>query len=228
MRHPNLIIPIMVLAAGLSLAGGVPLQASPADGRIEAAVKDSYNFKTYLKNDPIKVESANGVVTLTGTVAREDHKALAEETAAGMPGVQQVENKLTLAGNQPQEHSDSWISMKVKMVLSFHKNVKASTTEVNTQDGVVTLTGTADNQAQKDLTAEYAKDVDGVAEVRNRMVVAKTKSAGQKLAEKVDDASITAQIKTTLLFHKSTHTLATKVTTKDGIVTVHGEAQNPS
>jgi osmotically-inducible protein OsmY len=46
------------------------------------------------------------------------------------------------------------------------------------------------------------------------------------MGEKVDDASITAQIKTTLLFRKSTHALATKVTTKDGVVTLHGEARN--
>jgi osmotically-inducible protein OsmY len=42
----------------------------------------------------------------------------------------------------------------------------------------------------------------------------------------VDDASITAQLKTTLLFHRSTHTMATKVTTRNGVVTLHGEALN--
>ena len=42
----------------------------------------------------------------------------------------------------------------------------------------------------------------------------------------MDDASITAQVKTTLLFHKSTHALATKVRTKNGVVTLRGEANN--
>ena len=96
--------------------------------------------------------------------------------------------------------------------------------EVSTTDGIVTLQGKATSQAQKDLTTEYAKDVDGVLEVRNNTVV--TKHAHRSLGTKVDDSSITAQVKTTLLFHKSTHTLATKVVTKDGVVTLHGEAKN--
>ena len=45
------------------------VRASETDDRIEAAAKKSYVFKTYLKNDAIKTESENGVVTLTGTVA---------------------------------------------------------------------------------------------------------------------------------------------------------------
>jgi osmotically-inducible protein OsmY len=203
------------------------MQASDQDSRIEASAKSSYNFKTYLKDDTIKVESSGGVVTLTGTVSGEFHKTLAQETVAGLPGVKGVNNQLVLAGDQPSEHSDAWITMKVKTVLAFHKNVSATGTEVHTQDGVVTLLGKADSEAQKQLTTEYAKDIEGVTEVRNEMAVAKLdKPAPQTLGEKVDDASITAQIKTTLLFHKSTHALATKVTTKDGVVTLHGEAQN--
>ena len=38
----------------------------------------------------------------------------------------------------------------------------------------MTLKGEADNQAQKDLTTEYAKDVDGVKDVKNEMTVSKT------------------------------------------------------
>jgi osmotically-inducible protein OsmY len=129
-----------------------------------------------------------------------------------------------VVGDQPSEHSDGWMTMKVKGVLAFHRNVSASATEVTTENGVVTLTGKADSEAQKQLTGEYAKDVEGVTEVRNHLVV--TKGAHRTLGEKVDDTSITAQVKSALLFHKSTHALATKVVTKDGVVTLHGEAKN--
>jgi osmotically-inducible protein OsmY len=203
---------------------GLPLQAADQDHRIENSAKSSYNFMTYLKDDNIKVSSSEGVVTLTGTVSMEYHKSLAEETVLGLAGVKNVNNRLTVIGEQPSEHSDGWMTMKVKGVLAFHKNVSASDTEVSTQDGVVTLSGTADNEAQRQLTTEYAKDVDGVKEVRNNMTI--TKHAHQSLGTKVDDSSITAQIKTTLLFHKSTHSMATKVATKDGVVTLHGEAKN--
>jgi len=217
----------LMIPAALIMAVGVPAQASDVDEKIEATAKESYNFKTYLKDDSIKVASSGGVVTLTGTVATDYHKTLAEETIAGLPGVKSVNNQLSLAGEQPPEHSDAWITMKVKTALAFHRNVSATGTEVTTQDGIVTLRGEADSEAQKHLTAEYAKDIDGVTQIRNEMVVQKpAKPAPRTVAEKVDDASITAQVKTTLLFHKSTHSLATKVTTKDGVVTLHGEAQN--
>ena len=203
---------------------GLPLQANDQDHKIEASAKSSYNFMTHLKNDNIKVDSKDGVVTLSGTVSRDYHKFLAQETVSGLAGVKSVNNQLSVVGEQPAEHSDGWITMKVKTVLAFHKNVSASGTEVNTQNGVVTLTGKAESQAQKQLTTEYAKDVEGVTEVRNDMTIAK--SGHRTLGEKVDDSSITAQVKSTLLFHKSTSALATKVTTRDGVVSLHGEAKN--
>jgi hyperosmotically inducible protein len=203
---------------------GLPLQAANQDHRIESSAKSSYNFMTYLKDDNIKVASSDGVVTLSGTVSQEYHKFLAQETVSGLAGVKTVNNQLMVIGDQPSEHSDGWITTKVKGVLAFHKNVSASDTEVTTQDGVVLLNGKAETEAQKQLTGEYAKDVDGVKEVRNNMIV--TNQLHRSLGRKVDDSSITAQIKTSLLFHKSTSALATRVETKNGVVTLHGEAKN--
>jgi len=221
--NPGSLTALFAAAALIQLAG-TPVLASAVDDRIEAAAKNSYNFKTFLKDDKIKVASKDGVVTLTGSVSEDLHKALAQETVAGLPGVKKVDNQLAVTGEQPMDRSDSWISMKVKTALTFHKNVSAASTDVNTVNGVVTLSGSAASEAQKQLTSEYAKEVDGVIEVRNNLVV--TKPTATTLGEKVDDASITAQIKTSLLFHKSTHTLATKVVTKDGVVTLRGEARN--
>jgi osmotically-inducible protein OsmY len=224
MRRSYLIFPAAIMTtAALVLAGGVPLAASPMDARIEASARNSYNFRTYLKDDSITVACSGGVVTLTGMVSQDYHRSLAQETVAGLPGVRSVHNQLAVAADQPSEHSDQWISMKVKTALTFHKNVSASATEVHTENGVVTLSGTAGSEAKKELTGEYARDVDGVTDVRNDLVVAG--SQHETMGEKVDDASITAQIKTTLLFRKSTHALATQVRTRDGVVTLHGEAR---
>ena len=53
--------------------------ASELDETIESSIKDSYTFRTYLKDDAIKIESKDGVVTLTGTVADDYHKLLAQD-----------------------------------------------------------------------------------------------------------------------------------------------------
>jgi len=222
MRHFSLNPPVAVIAFNtLALASALP--AAVPDGQIEASFMNTYNFKHFLKDDNIRVNSSNGAVTLTGTVSEEYHKFLTQETVAGLPGVKSVANQLSVTAVPLSTHSDILITMKVKTALLFHKFVNASATEVHTQDGVVILSGNADSETKKRLTGEYAMDVDGVREVHNNMVVA----PGYKtLGEMVDDASISAQIKTTLLFRKSTHALATQVETSDGVVTLHGEAAN--
>jgi len=216
---------LMVAAVAL-LALSMPVQASNMDSRIESTAKQSYVFKTYLKDDDIKIQSMDGVVTLTGTVSEESHKSLAQETMAGLPGVKSVDNKLEIKGEPSTANSDAWLRDKVKVALLFHRSVSAVTTEVDVKDGMVTLRGDAASQAQKELTTEYAKGVEGVKDVNNEMTVTKTSKKTQTVVQKMDDASITAQVKMTLLYHRSTSALNTKVTTKKGVVTLSGKAGN--
>jgi len=219
------------IAASLLLSTASLHAAGADDARIESAAKKSYTFKTYLKDDSISVKSTDGVVVLTGTVNQDYDKNLAEDTVAELPGVRRVDNRLEVRGERPKPMSDAWVAAKVKSALLFHRHVSAVKTEVNVKDGVVTLQGTAPNQAQKDLTSEYAKDVEGVKEVNNLIVVTKSPEtsdsmSGESFRDQVDDASITAQVKIALLSHRSTSALATKVKTVDGIVTVSGRAKN--
>ena len=217
-------ISILLLAL---LAISVPVHASKLDSRIESSAKHSYVFKTYLKDDDIKILSNDGIVTLTGSVSEDSHKTLAQETVAGLPGVKSVNNMLEVQGAPPTATSDAWLTSKVKTMLLFHRNV-STLTEVNTKEGIVTLHGNAASQAEKDLTTEYAKDVEGVKDVNNEMTVTKTVKKTRTAGEKIDDASITALVKMTLLYHRSTSALKTSVTTKKGIVTLTGKAGNPA
>jgi hyperosmotically inducible protein len=218
---------LILVAASALLLGGSTLRASDTDDRIESSAKKSYVFKHYLTDDSIKTQSKNGVVTLTGTVAEESHIGLARDTVEGLPGVKSVDNQLTLKGERPAEHSDGWVGLKVKTALLFHRHVRATKTDVNVKDGIVTLSGEASSQAQKELTTEYAKDVEGVKEVNNQMTVAKnTDKTEQSTGEKIDDASITAQVKLSLLSHRSTSAIKTKVETTDGVVTLTGISKN--
>ncbi len=217
----------LLMATSTLLVTSTSLRASDMDDRIESSAKKSHVFKTYLKDDSIKTESKNGVVTLTGTVSEASHKSLAENTVESLPGVISVDNQLKIKGESPAESSDAWIGAKVKSTLVFHRNVRATKTDVNVRDGVVILSGEAANQAQKELTTEYAKDVEGVKEVKNEMTIAKTPAkSDETMGEKIDDASITAQVKSSLLAHRSTSAIKTKVQTKDGVVTVSGIAKN--
>jgi osmotically-inducible protein OsmY len=147
------------------------------------------------------------------------------DTVENLPGVKGVNNEIKVEPTYP-EKSDGWMALKIRGRLLVKANVSATTTTVAVKDGVVTLGGTAVNDAQKELTGIYAKDIDGVKSVQNDIVVNVPVATDQTIGEKIDDASITTQVKFALLSHKSTSALKTKVTTNDGVIVITGEASS--
>lgn len=220
MKIKNPSILLLLAASPLAL-----FASSETDRKIEDAAKASYTYRTVLE-DTVKVKAHDGIVTLTGTVQDKDDKALAADTVENLPGVTAVKNDIVVKDAAP-EHSDAWIAFKIRSRLLVKANVSAASTVVVVKDGAVTLTGTADNLAQKELTGVYAKEIEWVKSVQNDIVVKET-SATEKttMGEKIDDASITSQVKFALLGHKSTSALKTKVTTNEGVVVITGEASS--
>ena len=214
----------LVLSALLLVHAPLRAAESELDTGIEAAVKNSYVFKNFLMDDAVRTVSKEGVVTLTGIVHEDSHKQLAQDAVAGLPGVKSVTNEIDVKQGPPA-NSDTWLYLKVKGALAFHRSVSAYNTQVVLQQGVVTLTGEAASQAQKDLTTEYARDIEGVKDVKNDMTVAAA-PPGETLAEIIDDSSINAQVRMALLTHRSTSAFRTIVATTNGTVMVSGFAKN--
>jgi len=168
---------LLVLAAGvlafvavLVFTGGA-VRASERDDRIESSFKKTCVYNTYLKNEDIQISCKGGAVTLSGAVAVDTHKPMAQSVAGALPGVTSVDNQITVHGERPAKSSDVWISMKVKAALLYRRNVSGTRTRVYVKDGVVTLTGMTANQAQKDLTTIYVKNITGVKGVQNEIAV---------------------------------------------------------
>jgi hyperosmotically inducible protein len=230
---------ILGLALGALVPTATTLRAEDRDDKIEDAYKNSYVYRTQLRDSDISISSHNGTVTLKGTVESADQRRLAEDTAQGLPGVNRVDDMLKVR-NEPKESSDDWIALKVRGALLFHRNVSISDTKVTVMNGVVTLTGLASSEAEKALATEYASDVKGVQKVDNRIEVGtrraeivepsgpthRASASDRTVGEKIDDASITAQLKYALGVRRSTSALKTDISTHDGVVRITGEAQN--
>ena len=216
-KNPSVLLAFL-LASPLAL-----FASDETDRKIEDAAKSSYNYHTVLENS-VKVKAHDGLVTLSGTVHDQDDKALAVDTVENLPGVTGVKNEIVVKSAYP-EKSDGWIALKIRGRLLVKGHVSAISTTVTSHDGVVTLGGTADNLAQKELTAVYAKEIDGVKSVTNDIVVQAAPMKTETAGEKIDDASITTQVKFALLGHKSTSALKTKVHTTDGLIVITGEAK---
>jgi len=70
-----------------------------------------------------------------------------------------------------RQHSDPLITARVQAKYFASPAVKAHRIDVDTRNGLVTLDGTVDSQAQREAAASIARTVDGVTRVENKLLV---------------------------------------------------------
>jgi hyperosmotically inducible protein len=98
--------------------------------------------------------------------------ALVAATLAGASAAQQSPTSQPSNTESTREYiDDAAITAKVKAALVTDKETKASEVKVETDRGVVHLTGTVDSQGMADKSAEVARTVKGVQSVRNDLHV---------------------------------------------------------
>jgi BON domain len=86
---------VIALSASLALAQTpTPSSGSRSDGQIEMDVVHALDGSQALKDDLITAATIQGEVTLSGTVASESSRQLAESLAKSVPGVSKVHNNL--------------------------------------------------------------------------------------------------------------------------------------
>ena len=90
--------------------------------------------------------------------------ALAENTAQQAPSA-----PLMLAGDKMDKAgdavSDTWITSKVKSTFVADSNLSALDIKVETNQGVVSLSGVVATDAERDLAIAKTKEIEGVRDV---------------------------------------------------------------
>ncbi|MCR4294283.1 MAG: BON domain-containing protein, partial [Elusimicrobia bacterium] len=82
-----------------------------------------------------------------------------------------VDNQMTIKGERASMFDDASITAQVKAALMSRRSTSAFQTGVKTRNGVVTLSGKAGNEAEKELAERLARGVSGVKDVDNAMKV---------------------------------------------------------
>lgn len=153
------------------------------DASITAMVKSKLLWSNHTDGLTTDVDTLMGKVTLTGSADTGVAKELAGSLAKNTKGVVEVDNQLTVKETPtvsqndkesvPESHviSDTWISAKVKSTFMFSSNIDGSDIEVNTTNGVVTLSGKVDSGAERALAIELAKNIRGVLDVDSKALV---------------------------------------------------------
>ena len=77
-----------------------------------------------------------------------------------------------------EQVGDAWITTKIKAEFAKDKLVSATKIHVDTDNGVVKLTGHAKNKAEADRAVSLAKNIKGVADVRNDVQIGATGATG--------------------------------------------------
>jgi osmotically-inducible protein OsmY len=131
---------------------------------LERSVTDELYWDPKVDNAAIAVSADDGVVTLRGTVGSFRQKREATQDAERVFGVESVKNDLQVRIMNQDRRDDAELRGDVLQALMLD-SIVPSTIDAKVDDGMVTLTGTANWQFERDEAEFVAANVLGVVSV---------------------------------------------------------------
>lgn len=121
--------------------------------------------------------------------------------------------------------------VQIWTTYALNPYLRADRLKVTVKDGKATLTGNVPEGVNKELAKEIALGVEGIKDVDNQIEVMTEPKVSEKnpmsgFADAIDDATITATVKSKLLWSRYTEGLKTTVVTKSGRVDLTGSAES--
>ncbi len=152
---------------------------SQTDPGVTTAVKAKLAADDTVKAYKIDVDTKNGIVTLAGNVDTAEAKTRAVEVARATKGVTNVVDRLAVTppavatSGVSEAVTDPAITATVKSSFLVDPAVSGLKINVDTDRGVVTLTGAVKTSAEKARAEEIAKNTAGVNAVVNSLTIGK-------------------------------------------------------
>lgn len=183
--------------------------APESDTAITTTVQARFFGDSLVKSHDVDVDTDDGVVTLTGSVATEAERTQAAALAQKVQGVTRVQNNLKIEPREVEtaearsaegdarprdadmaargERTDaemklpSWITMKVQAKYFADDVVKGRRINVDTsQNGAVTLEGEVESDAERRRAVELARATEGVVSVADRLRLVAAEAPAQR------------------------------------------------
>ncbi len=183
MRHSNLgawvrngLLSVALLAS-VACATNRPVKEQIDDSVITSKIEAKLGADPQVSGFNVGVDTMGGVVRLSGTVKTEEARQEAEKLARDTRGVVRVENDIEVGERTLGERlSDAGITTKIKAKLTADPEINPFNIDVDTNEGVVTLSGMVASEANKREAEDLARNTRGVREVNNRLQVKAKKS----------------------------------------------------
>jgi hyperosmotically inducible protein len=178
------------LAALVGVAA-LTVACAQTDAGITTNIKSKMASDDTVKAHQINVDTSNGVVTLRGDVDSALARERAVQIARGTTGVREVVDHITVtaaaptgglidrddAGGYGQDRGvgtvvgDAAITSAVKTKFLADRTVSGLKIDVDTKDGVVTLTGNVSSRTEADHAVMMARNTEGVMKVIDNLKV---------------------------------------------------------
>jgi osmotically-inducible protein OsmY len=141
------------------------------DRDLRATAQAGLDANDLVPKDTLTVRVEDGWVTLSGNVRHHYQRQEAERVIRHLSGVQGFTSNVTVA-------NDPTVDVSKAITAAFERNAVLDAEQVTVTDvgGVVTLSGTVKNLAEKEEAERAASAAPGVVSVTNNLVVAAASS----------------------------------------------------
>jgi osmotically-inducible protein OsmY len=155
--------------------------------KLRIDVEDELLWEPRVDSEAIAVAADGGTVSLRGTVSTVREKLEAANAAKRVHGVGKVVNDLDVDVLRGNRRPDTDLRGDVLQALMLNALVPSSVDAI-VRDGVVTLTGTAAYQYERDEAEFVASNVSGVARVDDEIVLDGPSPAAEDVRHSIKDA----------------------------------------
>jgi hyperosmotically inducible protein len=164
-----------LVIGGALLTGCQATEKIPiADSYLTSKVKIALFADARVKGRQIDVETTNGQMLLRGKVDSDEAKQAAEGIAKGLEGVKSVKNDLEVIvppASEVLETKDETLTAHVKEDMAKDSDLKNADIAIQTNAGVVSLTGEVSDIMTSANASWIAWQVPGVQSVKNDLTV---------------------------------------------------------
>lgn len=185
------------------------------DAQLQKDVMDEIKYEPSTTSAQIGVSAANGVVTLSGTVATYAEKWAVERAAERVQGVKGIAEEITIKLRGPHARTDAEIAEAAISAFKWHVWVPDNIQVVVAQ-GWVTLKGEVNSQYQRTAAKDAVCFMSGVKGVSNDIILKTT----------VQASAVKDGIEKALVRHAKVDAGTVKVAVDGGTVTLSGNVRS--
>ena len=135
-------------------------------------------------------------------------------------------------GDLSQQLSEARQEGSIWTAFALNRHLNPFTIDVDVENGTARISGSVESEVERDLAEQIALGIEGVNEVDNQLQVDPkiVPERGNKpgLAQRFDDATLAATVKSKLLWNSNTEGLDIQVRAENGVVSLRGQARTPA